>query len=180
MFGPAGVSQTHTSGSSSKYTAGKNNREMHLRVKATKQLNKYSVRTEEMEGARGCGTVFPRIHCEHGPPERQKEQERGTQGARSGDGSHSSRNRGYTTVPLGELAWFWDDNKPWKKEEKTFERRNIQEEKHHTDHTHDELATDFTSAHNTCSVTRKQALLHSLVNYTGSLLRQRLEPECST
>lgn len=19
---------------------------------------------------------------------------------------------GYTTVPLGELAWFWDDNKP--------------------------------------------------------------------
>lgn len=25
---------------------------------------------------------------------------------------------GYTTVPLGELAWFWEDNKPWKKENK--------------------------------------------------------------
>lgn len=42
----------------------------------------------------------------HGPPERQKEED----------------NPGYTTVPLGELAWVWDDNNPWKREEKTCER----------------------------------------------------------
>lgn len=30
----------------------------------------------------------------------------------------SSRYRGYTTVPLGEQAGFWDDNNPWKKENK--------------------------------------------------------------
>lgn len=63
-----------------------NNSEMHLRVKARKQLNKYS---ENRRNGRS-----PAVQSLHEPPERQKA---GKLGVLSGDGcgSHSSRERLY-------------------------------------------------------------------------------------